>query len=79
MDMTIITGLASLCGCLAMFFVCAAQVQALLAPRAAASTAHPWESNTPVQYARPARNTRHTTRRARAFALPDAGLAPSRL
>jgi hypothetical protein len=54
MDMTIITGLASLFGCACMFLVCAAQVRELLAAvRPAPAIPHPWETPNHVQSARP--------------------------
>jgi len=42
-DITIITGLASLFGCLCMALVCAAQMAELFAAARPAAAPHPWE------------------------------------
>ena len=42
-DITIITGLASLFGCLCMALVCAAQMAELFAAACPATAQHPWE------------------------------------
>ncbi len=52
-NITIITGLASLFGCLCMALVCAAQMAELFAATRPAATQHPWELDFAATPARP--------------------------
>jgi hypothetical protein len=52
-DITIITGLASIMGCLCMLFVCAAQVQELFAAARPAPAPRPWDMDFASALARP--------------------------
>ncbi len=77
-DITIITGLASLFGCLCMALVCAAQIAELFAAaRPAAAIEQPWEMNVRAQSAPPARGSWNTSGYVPGFARLDDQLASS--
>lgn len=64
-----IIGLASMFACACMVLACAAQLRDLLeTARRLKAPRHPWEIHIPVQPARPARNSWHTSARAPVFA-----------
>jgi hypothetical protein len=74
-DITIITGLASLFGCLCMALVCATQIAELFAAaRPGAPIEQPWEMNI---RAWPARGSWNTGAYVPGFARLDGRLAPS--
>jgi hypothetical protein len=76
-DITIITGLASLFGCLCMALVCGAQIAELFAAaRPSTSVEQPWEMNT---RARPTRGSWNTSAYVPGFARLDGQLAPAAL
>jgi len=61
-DITIITGLASLFGCLCMALVCAAQIAELFAAaRPANAIEQPWDMNIRAQSVPPARGSWNTS------------------
>jgi hypothetical protein len=74
-DITIITGLASLLGCLCMALVCAAQIAELFAAaRPSPPSEQPWEMNI---RAWPARGSWNSSAYVPGFARLDGQLAPS--